>query len=246
MASLAKEIKWSLEKFIYSKPQVYKYFKPLYEKWVKEPARKKMNQAFKLNGLKVLEEFDKVMTENGYSYTLTFGSMLGAVREHGFLKHDMDIDVAMWNDDYDENLPRVLAKAGFKLVDTILVDGGVSGREETYKKDGVGVDIFYFCPAIDQYPYTCCFVSYGSFNDFDYSQEKLGGLLPLRYQLPLSRETIRVPFEHLMLPIPVTAKEMLACTYGEDFMTPKPNWVSGSFRKYQTRWPEKKGQLIRF
>lgn len=43
----------------------------------------------------VIQEFDEVMTSNSYRYFLIFGSMLGAVREHGLIKHDMDLDTAM-------------------------------------------------------------------------------------------------------------------------------------------------------
>lgn len=53
--------------------------------------------------MNVTQEFDAVMTSNSYRYFLILGSMLGgAVREHGLIKHDMDLDTAMWYEDYND------------------------------------------------------------------------------------------------------------------------------------------------
>ena len=54
------------------------------------------NALFHKNGIKVLKAFDECLTSNGFTYTLAFGTMLGAIREQGFIPHDLDIDVAMW------------------------------------------------------------------------------------------------------------------------------------------------------
>lgn len=45
--------------------------------------------------LDLLAQFDNLCVENGIRYTLHGGSLLGAIREHGFIPWDDDVDTAM-------------------------------------------------------------------------------------------------------------------------------------------------------
>ena len=46
--------------------------------------------------------FDKVCRENGLRYSLAFGTLIGAIRHHGFIPWDDDIDVLMPRPDFDK------------------------------------------------------------------------------------------------------------------------------------------------
>ncbi len=64
-----------------------------------------------------LTELDRICRENGLTYFLTFGTLLGAVRHHGFIPWDDDVDVVMHRKDFKrlENIMNQTAGGRFKL-----------------------------------------------------------------------------------------------------------------------------------
>lgn len=206
---------------------------------------KKRNKVFRENALKVIEAFDKCLTSNGFEYTLAFGTMLGAVREHGFIKHDFDIDVAMWINQYSVNLQKCLEHAGFVLDHEYTVDDGRSGLEQTYKYLDVTIDVFFIFPAIDDYPYCCDFVSIPTSTYFPYNEKLYKKVRARRLQLPWSKEFVRIPFQGLNLPVPSNAHEILSFRYGPDYMTPDPQWRYTVINQYTTLWEDKEAYVIK-
>ena len=58
-------------------------------------------EAFKKKQLEILQELDRVCSENNIHYYLAYGSCLGAVRHKGFIPWDDDIDVVMTAEELD-------------------------------------------------------------------------------------------------------------------------------------------------
>lgn len=54
--------------------------------------------------LGILKKFDEICRNNDLEYSLAYGTMIGAVRHHGFIPWDDDIDVIMKRDDYEKLL----------------------------------------------------------------------------------------------------------------------------------------------
>ncbi len=52
--------------------------------------------------LKILKDFDNFCTQHGLTYTLSDGSLIGAVRHNGFIPWDDDVDVSMPRKDYEK------------------------------------------------------------------------------------------------------------------------------------------------
>lgn len=216
-------------------PGVKKMLKPIYYP-LKEYMRNRRNKQFKNNAYSVLSEFTSCLERNNIPYTLAFGTLLGGIREKGFIKHDLDIDLAMWRDERPDNLPQMLSEVGFKLEHAFLVDDGRLGLEETYTKNGVGIDIFYFFPAINKYPYCCDFLTMEGTATFEASMKKYGEVKTRRVELPMSKECQHVMFEDLKLSAPINANEILEFIYGKDYMIPNPQWSATSHVDHIVEW----------
>ena len=102
------------------------------------------NKRFLSHGEEVLAKVGDVFSELGITWWLEYGTLLGAVREHDFITHDVDIDIGLWHQDYDQNIEEIFLKYGFCKKRAFLIDNGKYGREETFSYKGVDVDLFYF------------------------------------------------------------------------------------------------------
>ena len=219
-------------------PGMKKMLKPFYYNYKKKLERKR-NQNFQHSSLTVLSAFDECMQINNIPYTLIFGSLLGAVREHGFIKHDLDIDVAIHSTLRSEKLYNAMQKAGFSLIHRFIIEDGSLGCEDTfeYKDTGVTIDIFYIYPAIDQFTYCCCWNNAEGCTTLRESIKKIGGVYPRRIEQPIGHQYIRVPFEQIEVSITSNAHECLAFAYGNDYMIPDPNYQPPTTHRYI--WYEK-------
>ena len=108
----------------------------------------------------MLVAFSEICTRNGLRFCLVGGSLIGAVREHGFIPWDDDIDVAMpWEDyqiflSHEQELPK-----GYKLLtpqnfpeypyyNAKVFNQNVKFEEsEEYCGYGFPLDIFPFLPS---------------------------------------------------------------------------------------------------
>lgn len=167
--------------------------KPL-KRYISHKYAIKKNALFIANGERVFKELDKLLVENDIRYSVTYGTLLGAVREHGPIPHDMDYDICIWADDYSPKIQTLLSNNGFLLRRRFLVDDGKSGREETYEKDGVSIDFFYIF-GDENYPtYSCCFKRLDSCGTITESVRKFGYVVVRRLQIPVSKSVVRMHF----------------------------------------------------
>lgn len=220
-------------------PGIKTILKPIYYPF-KRLFEKSQRNKFLKNGTSVLQRFDKCCEENDIRYALAFGTLLGAVREKGFIKHDLDIDVYVWGEQYSPKIASALESYGFNLIHSFWVEDGSIGREETYECDGVAIDIFYLFTDNGKYPYCCDFTTINKCPTFNESMKKYGSIKARRIELPIVKERIRVPFETIELYIPKNAHEILQFRYGDDYMIPNPSWGINSNNTHIREWVEKK------
>lgn len=226
-------------------PFAKKIIQPFYYSY-KERIRKNRNLNFKEHALDALKAFDTCMIENGFYYSLTFGSLLGAIREKGFIAHDFDLDVMIFAENKQPLLKESLEEAGFRLFRRFTIDDATLGCEECYlyKDTGVSIDVFFIYPAIDDYPYVCCWNNFPDCSTWRQSVKKHGGVIPRRIELPIDHQVRRVRFENIEVNIPENFNQILEFCYGADYMIPNPNYVVPTEHRYI--WKEKIAQYEEF
>lgn len=107
--------------------------------------------------LGILKHVDTFCKDNGIKYFLSGGSMIGAVRHHGYIPWDDDIDLMLLREDYDRLISLYTEKDNsdyklhhFKLEDNYLkpfvkIDNSKTVLEEYTEEPiemGVNIDIF--------------------------------------------------------------------------------------------------------
>ena len=60
--------------------------------------------------LEMLKDFDEICRQNGIEWCLAGGSILGALRHHGFIPWDDDVDIVMMRPDYDRFMDSLVKK----------------------------------------------------------------------------------------------------------------------------------------
>jgi hypothetical protein len=84
----------------------------------------------------ILMKAKQLLGKYGIRFWLHYGTLLGAIREHGFISHDYDVDIM--TDDGDKLLEAIpdLAKEGFILI------RAESGLIYSFSYSGVYIDIY--------------------------------------------------------------------------------------------------------
>lgn len=214
------------EKVSYRLPWLRNFLKPLYHKLFLDKYYAKRRKAFLQKSYGVINRFDQCLTVSKIQYSLAFGSMLGAIREKGIIGHDADLDTLVWADnDVHIKVRESLEKGGFIRTRSFVINDGRLGREETYECDSVPIDVFYIYPPINQLPYTAYYIPKDGYPTRIISMEKTGEVQAIRLDRPYERDYIKVPFGPLFLPIMKNYDSILRACYGDNYMTPDPNFL---------------------
>jgi len=140
--------------------------------------------------------FQKIMNRHNISFSLAYGTLLGAIRENDFITHDEDIDVAILDEDRQKLID--------SLHDFIKNDFSI-GR---YEKDLLSV--FRKDEYIDIYIFRKKPFGYRQFNN---------EVLKEKYLL----NTIKYDFKDSQFNIPKEYLSYLKDHYGEDWKKPVKN-----------------------
>ena len=186
------------------------------------------NKNFLKYGERALQKVDEVFTELNIQYWLEYGTLLGAIRNNSFLKHDDDIDIGVFLHDYTPKIDEIFKKYGFKKTREFLIDNGAYGREQSFEIYGVNVDIFYFTKKSSNKAYCHIFLPLPGKSRIKTIQEK-GGLIP-REELSTIEDIIYIDFLNKKYPAPFPTKKHLQDEYGEYWHIEDKSWDMQTFK----------------
>ncbi|MCB4754058.1 MAG: LicD family protein [Sulfurovum sp.] len=203
----------------------------------------RQNRNFLKNAKEALLQISFVFDELKNDYWLEFGTLLGAIREKGFISHDIDIDLGLWLKDYNPNHDLVFKKYGFKRVRKIEIDNRKYGLEETYIYNGITIDLFYFRREND------ILISHNFINENGKSWEKTihdrGGLIVREKYIPYSK-LMKINFLDISTYIPKDYDIHLKAIYGNTYMIPNPKWNPYTMEKNVKILEDKIGKVYNY
>lgn len=185
---------------------------------------KRMQRQIRKHGVAAIERIDQVSEAIGVPIFLTFGALLGAIREHDFISYDLDIDFGMMAAQRPDHFVEVMEQHGFRLFERAVVqhDGDEARHitEESYRFHGIRIDIFHIYEQERGYAVYC-------YSPQDYAlppeeQARLGFPARRYWLTPSTFE--RTDFLGKRVWLPAAAHQWSAEVYGSSYMTPIKNW----------------------
>ena len=182
------------------------------------PRKKRKHKNIDKAGFELISTIHKIFKEADIMYFLDFGTLLGMVREQGFIKHDLDIDIAVViNARVSSNLiKRIMAKNGFVLRYEYIFNN--MNVEDSFLYKGVKVDICYYTNN-DQS--SRCWLFYRK-PDNNY-EENYFNVVEFNYSKITKVKTIKIGNTELQ--VPINAERVLKEKYGNNWSVPDKNWV---------------------
>ena len=180
------------------------------------------------NGLEMLEEANRVFEEMGFKAFLTYGTLLGAYRDHGFISYDPDIDLGIIASEVPVDLHDRMLKAGFRLYRQNVLAGTEQVFEETYIYKKLHLDIFYYFQEDSDY-YSIIARKHET-KEWKEANETDGFPCDRSY-VPVS-DFEKQDFLGVKVYMPVKTDEWLRDIYSDSYMTPIKNWNA---KDYKTR-----------
>lgn len=191
----------------------------------KAEAKKKAEKqrALQRDGFAVLDQVSAALSKSGVTFFVDFGTLLGFVRDGGFMKHDLDIDFGVFADEESRlDVFAALDAAGFVHYRTYLFEENVVQYSffslNRFGRKSIKFDINFYEDEGDK---SCCWL-------FHYLPDSG---LPLRARFATKMTYSQIEGIELLnvqghsVPVPKSYERLLVEKYGPSWTTPDPSWV---------------------
>jgi hypothetical protein len=177
-------------------------------------------------GYEALNRVHNTLSSKNIPYYCEAGTMLGIVRDNGFIKHDDDIDIAIMPDIVKPvEVLKAFKDSGFGFVHGFLYEGQIS-EFTVSDRSGITIDVFFhkYVPN-DKTRFHEVFMRW--YADRKYPEASANTALQFNFRGADSLKEVQV--NGVTTVIPTNAEEMLDSAYGP-WRKPDPNFKSDSLK----------------
>lgn len=200
-----------------------KLIKGLYDRLIGErklQAEKTRRQnALATDSTIILQKVETALCGTELKYFLTFGNLLGLVRDGRFMSYDCDLDYAIevsegfsW-----EELERLLAAQGLRKTHQFTIDGNI--QEQTYRLGDLTVDFFGYHTVGDETIWNIFFRKDG------YIYDSMYDVHIRESHFAAVGDVCKKAYDGMQVTVLAEPEAFLASVYGEGWRVPDPNWV---------------------
>ena len=187
------------------------------------------------NGLEMLQMADQAFTSMGVQTFLTFGTLLGAYRDKGFIAYDPDVDLGVIDGNLPKNMYEVMAKHGFQLCKQNIISETNQVIEDTYIYKGIHLDVFHYFEEGGDY-YTLVAQLHET---KDWKEANATDGFPCEKVSVVKTEFQRQNFMNIDVYMPIKTHEWLVDMYSESYMTPIKNWSEDDHKTRRSKSTER-------
>ena len=187
------------------------------------------------NGLEMLQMADQAFTSMGVQAFLTFGTLLGAYRDKGFIAYDPDVDLGVIDGNLPKNMYKVMAKHGFQLCKQNIISEKKQVIEDTYIYKGIHLDVFHYFEEGGDY-YTLVAQLHET---KDWKEANATDGFPCEKVSVVKTEFQRQSFMNIDVYMPIKTHEWLVDMYSESYMTPIKNWSEDDHKTRRSKSTER-------
>ncbi len=172
-------------------------------------------------GPEIFRVFSQIVQEEKCEFWPFWGTLLGAYREKGFIKHDDDIDVGMFSKDIGLRLVDKMIEKGFVVLHVAVDKDFKGGLHLAFKYKDVKFDIYSFDKdEVSGVNTVFCPIPYNYAKWGEACRTDIMDILHVK--VPGWKSLIEIPFEDGKISIPSNTDEILKVLYGVDYMKPMP------------------------
>jgi lipopolysaccharide cholinephosphotransferase len=153
-----------------------------------------------------LLDFKKTADENNLVFILAYGTLLGAIREHNFIKHDIDIDLISYDEIKLIDMIQKLQNEGFNFVRY-----EINPLYYSFKRNSVYIDVYIASKVKNSYY-----------------------LLNKKIKSSYITKTVQYSFLGALFLIPKEYEKILVELYGKDWLIPQKDKY-GNFQDHDIR-----------
>ncbi len=165
----------------------------------------------------VLLRIKPIFDKNTLDWWLDYGTLLGCIREGKIIQNDIDLDFGLI--EKNGSVQDAMEKAGFRLLNRTTVNGVIT--VEQYDIKGIGFDVFYYRKEYDKLVTNIWLINDASMPQQVAYKKGFGTLSETTFTYT---DTKAAEFYGVNCKIPTNYELYLKEHFGDDYMTPNPNW----------------------